>query len=305
VFAKTIASFLLCVLVFPSAGSASESVAVSIEPDIVYGHKFGMALTMDCYRPAVATGAAVIFVNSGGFVSGKVQQYEIDENGVPSFVPPEELLLIEEGFHYPPLEQFSYVDLLEAGITVFDMRHGSSPKFTLEEMVGDILLGCRFVRENAATFAIDGDRLGLAGASAGGYLAAYAGLELGGEGGIRAMVTFYLAGYDFAADARDYPELIEGLPALQIPEAKLDELSLRHRIRPDAPPILILCGTEDFPFITAACQTLDGELRGLGAESKLVMYEGTGHEFRGEDGYDAEYGLAARKATAEWFAQRL
>ncbi|HEX9724591.1 MAG TPA: dienelactone hydrolase family protein [Vicinamibacteria bacterium] len=114
-----------------------------------------------------------------------------------------------------------------------------------------------------------------------------------------------LAGYDFVANARDYPEVIESLPALQIEEQLLDELSLRNLLTSEAPPILILYGSEDFSFITSACQALDAELRGVGAESKLVVYEGTGREFRGSDGYDAEYGLAARKATAEWFAARL
>ena len=33
-----------------------------ITPDVVYGHKFGMALTFDVYQPQELNGAAVIFV---------------------------------------------------------------------------------------------------------------------------------------------------------------------------------------------------------------------------------------------------
>ena len=40
-----------------------------ITPDVVCGHKFGMALTFDVYQPRQRNGAAVIFVNSGGWVS--------------------------------------------------------------------------------------------------------------------------------------------------------------------------------------------------------------------------------------------
>jgi acetyl esterase/lipase len=304
-FRPSILGLICCASAMALHAQAASWQEVEVEIDLVYGRKVGMALTMDRYTPGGATGAAVLFVNSGGFESGKVRQYELDENGSPSFVLPEQLLLVEENFHYPPLEQFSFIDLLDAGITVFDVRHGSSPKFTLDEIVEDILLACAFVRDNAETLGVDADRLGLAGASAGGYLAAFAGLTLGRDRGIQAIATFYPAGYDFAANAREFPEVIESLPALQIEEELLDELSLRHLLTGAAPPILILYGSEDFPFITSACQALDADLRRLGAESKLVVFEGTGHEFRGPDGYDAEYGLSARKSTAEWFAARL
>ena len=42
---------------------------VRITPDVVYGHKFGLALTLDMYQPKNPNGAGVIFVNSGGRVS--------------------------------------------------------------------------------------------------------------------------------------------------------------------------------------------------------------------------------------------
>ena len=37
--------------------------------DVVYGHKFGMALTLDVLKPTKPNGAGVIFMVSGGFVS--------------------------------------------------------------------------------------------------------------------------------------------------------------------------------------------------------------------------------------------
>ena len=40
---------------------------VHITPDVVYGHKFGMALTFDMYQPKNQNGAGVIFLNSGGW----------------------------------------------------------------------------------------------------------------------------------------------------------------------------------------------------------------------------------------------
>jgi hypothetical protein len=40
-----------------------------IIPDVVYGNKFGMALTFDMYQPQNQNGAGVIFINSGGWQS--------------------------------------------------------------------------------------------------------------------------------------------------------------------------------------------------------------------------------------------
>jgi hypothetical protein len=41
----------------------------TITPDVVYGHKAGMALTYDVVKPAKPNGAAVLFMVSGGWVS--------------------------------------------------------------------------------------------------------------------------------------------------------------------------------------------------------------------------------------------
>src|SRR5262245_5388565 len=49
------------------AGAASAADEVQIQPDIVYGHKDGMALTMDVLRPSAPSGAAVLYLQSGGW----------------------------------------------------------------------------------------------------------------------------------------------------------------------------------------------------------------------------------------------
>ena len=43
--------------------------AVKIEPDVIYGRKDGMALTMDVITPAKPNGAAVLWIQSGGWFS--------------------------------------------------------------------------------------------------------------------------------------------------------------------------------------------------------------------------------------------
>jgi hypothetical protein len=83
----------------------------SVTTDVVYGHKDGLALTFDVYRPAQPNGAGVISIVSGGWQSSV-------EMG----------RLIAQGY-YPPLN--------EKGFTVFAVRHGSSPRYPMSAIVAD------------------------------------------------------------------------------------------------------------------------------------------------------------------------
>src|SRR5688572_19528898 len=129
---------------------ATPSTKVDVIPDVVYGHKDGMALTFDIFKPKTrANGAAIIFMVSGGWRS--------------NYVPPDLAL---------PRHQ----ELLNAGFTVITLRHGSSPKYLIPEIVADVRRGVRFIRYNAKRWDIDPNRLGVYGASAGGHLSLMIGL---------------------------------------------------------------------------------------------------------------------------------
>jgi len=67
---------ILCILVLATCASAQTAQTappppqVDIVPDVVYGHKDGLALTFDVIKPKKnANGAAVIFMVSGGWLS--------------------------------------------------------------------------------------------------------------------------------------------------------------------------------------------------------------------------------------------
>ena len=109
--------------------------------DVIYGRKFGTALTMDVFQPANPNGFGVILLVSGGWISDRQ--------------------MIKPAFYQP---------LLDHGYTVFAVLHGSQPKYTALEVELDIHRAVRFIRHNAAKFGINPDRLGLTGGSAGGHL---------------------------------------------------------------------------------------------------------------------------------------
>jgi acetyl esterase/lipase len=129
----------VAVLIFTGPGRTDEEW--SRERDVIYGRKYGLAMTMDVFRPKESNGKAIIFVVSGGWFS--------DARHInPAFAAP----------------------FLKRGYTVFEVVHGSQPKFTITEILDDMHRAVRFIRHSAERFKIDPDHIGICGASAGGHL---------------------------------------------------------------------------------------------------------------------------------------
>ena len=113
--------------------------------DVIYGRKFGTALTMDVFRPkSGANGAAIVWVVSGGWFSSHEQ------------VP----------------KQFG-----GGGYTMFAVVHGSQPRYTIVDAVADLNRAVRFIRCHARDYGIDPDRIGITGGSAGGHLSLMQGMK--------------------------------------------------------------------------------------------------------------------------------
>lgn len=130
--------------------AAAEPPAFTRTEDVIYGRKFGTALTFDVFQPARSNGCAVLFMVSGGFFSAKE--------------------MMNVGMFRP---------FLDRGYTVFAILHGSQPKYTIPEATADIQRAVRFIRRDAARWGVNPDRFGITGASAGGHLS----LTLATQGG--------------------------------------------------------------------------------------------------------------------------
>jgi dienelactone hydrolase len=291
----------LCLLVANTI-CFSQLSNLTIKADVVYAKKYGMALTFDVFIPVNSNGAAVLFMNSGGFESGRLRYLKMDESLNCTFLKKDELMIVPENFKYPPLAQFGIDELLEKGFTVFDVRHGSSPKFTLDEIVKDCEQAIEFIKKHAGLYNVDPERLGLFGASAGGYIASY--LATTGAG-VKSVALYYPAGFDWIRVKYNSPDAYNNLPALHLDEEVLDSLSIKRYISSDDPSFLIIYGKEDFPFIIQASEDIAAGLKNAGVEIQLISIPGTGHEFRGTEGYHTENGEFARLKMVEWFEKQL
>lgn len=139
---------VLCLVAMLGRGAAGQTSRpkVARQSDVIYGRKFGLALTMEVFTAANRNGIGVVWVVSS---SGRSSRDQTLQDSFERRIAP----------------------LLEHGYTVFAVIHGSAPVFNVQDQVSDVRRAVRFVRHRAAEFGIDGQRLGISGSSAGGLLA--------------------------------------------------------------------------------------------------------------------------------------
>src|SRR5262249_31880220 len=140
---------IFIVLLASVAASAqdSESAAYNQKEDLVFGEVHGTGLLMDVFTPKTKTnGLGIIDVVSGAYHSdrGKIRDH---------------------------IRAQVYPILCSHGYVVFAIRPGSRSRYTAAEMEQHVKLGIRYVKQHAADYGIDPERLGITGASAGGHLA--------------------------------------------------------------------------------------------------------------------------------------
>ena len=293
---------LLVFLAAPAQGQTGDSFI----PDVVYGHKDGMALTLDVLKPSgEPNGAGVLIMISGGWVS--------------QWTPPEESIF--QSFWEP---------LLEAGFTVFPVRHGSSPRFNVPEAYADVRRAVRFVRLHARTYGVDPERLGVYGGSAGGHLSLMLGLA-SDEGNPTASDDVLRESSRVAAvvvccppvDLRTrvgphdqfpptYPDnalsLAGGIvrpgantpfPALDFDDRLMASVSPVLHVSPDDPPTLLLHGDADGLVDVNNSRLMHTLLSDEGVITELIVVEGAGHGFQGKDA------ARANGAMVDWFVTHL
>lgn len=277
------AFLFLAVLVIPAMNVASAQDALVVTPDVVYGHKDGMALTYDVVESiGEPNGAGVLFMVSGGWVS--------------RWSPPQ------------MARQF-FGGLLDNGFTVFLVRHGSSPRYKVPEAVADVQLAVEHIYKNAADYEVDPKRLGVFGGSAGGHLSLMLGCATGevgkepdaaaksGEGRVAAVVA-YFPPVDLQPIA-GVQAFVESFPALDFPKEQAAYVSPLLHVSSDDPPTLLIHGDKDDLVPISASETMIAALKAANVESDFITIKDGGHGFKGEGAAQAEAALVA------WFKEHL
>ncbi len=240
--------------------------------EVIYGRKFGTALTLDVFRPEQPNGCGLLFMISGGFFSTH------DAINV-SFLNP----------------------FLDRGYTVFAVVHGSQPKFTIPEIEQDIHRAVRFVRHNATSYGVESNKLGIIGASAGGHLS----LTMATQGGpgkpdagdpvdrdssaVQAVACFFPP-TDFlnygrpGEDAVGVGLLKDFKPAFgsraDTPEGRQElgkEISPLYFVSSNLPPTLIIHGDADKLVPIQQAEAFVDKARRAGATARLVVRPGKQH----------------------------
>jgi acetyl esterase/lipase len=284
-FAALLAAIVASVSVLAQQATAPPS-NVDIIPDVVYGHKDGLAMTIDVIKPKTgANGGAVLYMVSGGWVS--------------SWTPPQ-----QTATRFRPL--------LDKGFTVIAVRHGSSPKYFIPEIVSDVRRAVRFVRYNAKQWGIDANRLGVHGGSAGGHLslvlgtASDAGDSNATEPFLResnrvASVVAYFPPVDLRQMARGPIPVTQGqrFPALNFEREKAPDYSPIVHVTRDDPPTLLIHGDADELVNISHSQRMFKALQETGVKSEFITLPGAAHGFRGDDA------TKASAAMVKWFEETL
>jgi acetyl esterase/lipase len=280
---------LALILTVCASAQVLAQAQTEIVPDVVYGHKDGLAMTFDVIKPkANANGAAVIFMVSGGWVS-----------------------------NYNPPQQTAtrFKDLLDKGFTLITVRHGSSPKYLIPEIVSDVRRAVRFIRHNAKQWGVDPNRLGVFGGSAGGHLALVLGTasdngdpnakeDFMKESDRVASVVAYFPPVDLRPLARGLnPQptggTLDRFPALNFEKEKAPDYSPIVHVSPDDPPTLLIHGDKDKLVPVNNSKVIHEAFQKNNVKTQLIIIEGAEHGFRGEDA------KRAGAAMASWFEQTL
>jgi acetyl esterase/lipase len=293
----------LALLFLPAPAWPDDPPSIARKEDVIYGRKYGTALTLDVLTPAKTNGIGIIWIVSGGWYS-------------------------DHAAIRPQMMQ----DLCGRGYTVFAVVHGSQPKYTIPEILDDLHRAVRFIRHHAKEQCIDPEQLGVTGASAGGHLSLMLGTA--GKPGdpeakdpvdressrVRAVACFFpptdFRNYGKQGEVAlgrgtlkgfrapfDFHELNRELKAL-VPitdEARILEIGRQispvTHVTTDDPPTLIIHGDADNLVPIQQAELIVEKLKGAGVEAKLVVKPGAGH---GWSKLEADWSI-----IADWFDSHL
>ncbi len=242
---------------------------------LTYCTNGGTALTLQLYHPTAVPKhpvPVVVYVHGGAW-----------ELGTPSIQP---------GTHVGDVES----DLVNHGWDFATVQYRLAPQWPWPSQIIDAKCAIRYLRASAAFLHIDPSRIGVMGWSAGGQLAAMAGLagpNAGFDVGqyvdqssrVQAVVDEY-GPADLAAPGwlsspiapQVDPTVFGVTPGSDT--AALAAASPVTYVGPSAPPFLVIQGAEDSIVVPPQSIELVDRLTAAHDEARLIMVQGAGHGFK-------------------------
>lgn len=241
----------------------------TVERDVTYGNAGGIELKMDIYYPKTATGPApvVMYVHGGGWTRGD------KEDGAGAGAIP---------------------SLQDAGFLVVSINYRLAPEYMFPAQIEDVKCAVRYLRAHSVKYALDPERIGAWGGSAGGHLVSLLGVMddddgLKGSGGypdessrVQAVVDMFgpsdlVRRFEGGAVGQSLGTRVFGTtdPDSEI----LKTASPVTYVSADDPPFLILHGDSDNLVPPEQSQELYDMLIAAGVPSTLVMVKNAGHGF--------------------------
>jgi acetyl esterase/lipase len=233
---------------------------IEVVSNIAYDDRFGAATTMDVYLPAdgAVDRPAVMMIHGGSW------RY-LDKD----------------------IYARQAVRLARAGYVTASINYRLTPDGVYPGLIQDSVCALALLRARADEWGLDPTRVAVAGYSAGGHLAALLGTAIdepdfqpdcaAGPTGPPAAVVSGAAPHDLRplAGAGAVQALIGGTLA-EYPE-RYERASPMARVRPGAPPFLLIHGTADLFVPSSQSEDMRDALVAAGGEARLLTLDAGGH----------------------------
>jgi len=280
---------ITCASLLASVTSGND---ILFEEGIEYAHLGSASLKLNMARPAGEIPdrkrrPAVICIHGGGFVGG-------DRNAWNDFAR----------------------QLAENGFVAVTISYRLSPKYKWPAHIHDCRAAIRWLRANAERYAINPDRIGAMGTSAGGHLAQFLAVTNGvaefngdhthlDQASDITCVAAWSQASDFTREFGIWDQASDVFP--KILGEKLSVSTRRLYVRasplfwatPVASPSLIIHGTKDREVLFAQSVWMYERLRSAEVETQLIPIVGGGHSLEGQ------HRIHAERATLNFFKQQL
>lgn len=252
-----------------NAASLAGDPAAPVHRDIAYARVGDQVLALDLYLPKAAERPPlVVWVHGGAWRAGSKKDMPLGR-------------------------------LVDLGYAVASVDYRLSPVAPFPAQVHDIKAAIRFLRAKAGDYGYDAQRVAIAGGSAGGHLAALAGVTNGdkalegdvgendGESSaVQAVVSFYGMSNLTTILAQSTPHGLKvRVPALQLlfggqPEEKPDlarQASPVYHVDEQDPPLLLLHGDQDPQAPINQSHELEGAYKRVKRPVTLLVLHGAPH----------------------------